>query len=102
MLRQHQSQVDLEGNIISDEETPCSAANCRINSFENVVINWISYESCDRWYHSVCTDLVDKSESKLSEMNYVRNKCNCNYDQNKIGTSVKSEILRAFCVGTFL
>ena len=93
MLRQHQSQVDLENDIISDEETPCSAANCRINSLENVVINWISYESCDRWYHSVCTDLVDKSESKLSEMNYVRNKCNCNYDQNKIGTSVKSENL---------
>ena len=32
MLRQHQSQVHLEDGIDSDEETPCSAANCRINS----------------------------------------------------------------------
>ena len=76
MLRQHQSHVDLEDDIDSDEETPCSAANCRINSLDNVVINWVSYESCDRWYHLVCIDLADKSESELSEMNYVCNKWN--------------------------
>ena len=46
MLRQHKSQADLEDD--SDEETPCSAANCRINSLDNVAINWISCESCDR------------------------------------------------------
>ena len=28
MLRQYQSQVDLDDDIDSDEETPCSAANC--------------------------------------------------------------------------
>ena len=44
MLRQHQSQVDLEDDINSDEETSWIAANCRFNSFNNVVINWISYE----------------------------------------------------------
>ena len=76
MLRQHQSQVDLEDDIYSDEETPCSAANCRTNSFNNVEINWVSCESCDRWYHSVSSNLADKSESKLSEMNYVCNKSN--------------------------
>ena len=76
MLHQHQSQIDLEDDIDSDEETPCSAANCRINSLDNVVINWVSYELCDRWYHSVCIDLADKSESELSEMNYGCNKCN--------------------------
>ena len=37
MLRQHQSQVDLEDDIDSDEETPCSAANHRINSLDNLV-----------------------------------------------------------------
>ena len=48
MLRQHQSHVDLEDDIDSDEETPCSAANCQINSLDNVVINWVSCKSCDR------------------------------------------------------
>ena len=76
MLLQYQSQVDLDDDIDSDEETPCSAANCRISFLDNVVINWVSCESCDRWYHSVCIDLADKSESELSEMNYVCNKCN--------------------------
>ena len=28
MLRQHQSQVDHEDEIDSDEETPCSVPNC--------------------------------------------------------------------------
>ena len=37
VLRQRQSQVDLEDDIDSDEETPCSAANCRINSLDNLV-----------------------------------------------------------------
>ena len=37
VLRQHQSQVDLEGDINSNEETPCFAANCRINSLDNLV-----------------------------------------------------------------
>ena len=87
MLSQHQSQVDLEDGIVSDEEMPCSAANCQINSFDNVVINWVSCESCDRWYHSVCIDLADKFESELSEMNYVCNKCKWNYDQNSIRSS---------------
>ena len=76
ILRQYQSHVDLEDDIDSNEGTPCSAANCRINSLDNVVVNWVSCESCYRWYHSVCIDLADKSESKLSEMNYVCNKCN--------------------------
>ena len=40
----YQSQVDLEDDINSDEETPWIAANCWFNSFNNVVINWISYE----------------------------------------------------------
>ena len=37
VLRQHQTQVDLEDDIDSDEETPCSAANRRINSLDNLV-----------------------------------------------------------------
>ena len=74
MLRQHQSQVDHEDDFDSDEETPCSVPNCWINSLDNVGINCISCESCDRWYHSVCIGLADKSESQLSGMNYVCNK----------------------------
>ena len=68
MLRQHQSQVDLEDDINCDKETHSSAANCRVNSLDNFVINWVSCESCDRWY-SVCIDHADKSESELSEIN---------------------------------
>ena len=98
ILRQHQSQVDLEDGIDSDEETPWSAANCRINSLDNIVINWFSCESCNRWYHSVSIDLADKSESELSEMNYVCNKCNWNYDQNRIRTSLCEHFLWALFV----
>ena len=76
MLRQHQNQVDLEDDIDSNLETPCSAANCRINSLNNVVVNRVSCESCDRWYHSVSMGLPDKSESELSQMNYLCKKCN--------------------------
>ena len=101
MLRQHQSQVDLEDDIDSDEETPYSAANCQINCFDNVVINWVSCESCDWWYHSVCIDIADKSESQLNEMNYVCNKCNWNYHQNRIRTSFCEHFLRAFVLIVF-
>ena len=87
MLSQHQSQVDLENDIDSNKEMLCSAANCRIKFLDIVVINWVSCESYVRWHHSVCIDLADKSESQLSEMNYVCNKCNWNYNQNRITTS---------------
>ena len=76
MLSQHQSQVDLENDIDSNKEMLCSAANCRIKFLDIIVINWVSCKSYDRWYHSVCIDLAVKSESQLSEMNYVCNKCN--------------------------
>ena len=98
MLRQHQSQVDLKDDVDSNEETPCSAANCRINSLDNVVINWVSCELCDRWYHSFCIDLADKSESELSEVNYVYSKCNRKYDQNRNRTSFCEQ----FFVSSFL
>ena len=58
MLRDHQDRVEVNE---SDSEA-CSATNCQINLSRNAVINCICCEECDRWYHSVCVGLEDKSE----------------------------------------
>jgi len=74
MLRQNQACADNDDEIDSDVETPCSAPSCKINSIDNVVINWIGCESCDRWYHLVCVGLGDKSENEIRQLEYT-NKC---------------------------
>ena len=74
MLRDHQDRVEVNE---SDSEA-CSATNCQINQSRNAVINWICCEECDRWYHSVCVGLEDKSEIDINNMDYIC--AECSYD----------------------
>ena len=59
MLHNHQDWVEVNE---SDGDKAFWATNCQINLGRNAVINWICCEECDRWYHSVCVDLENKSE----------------------------------------
>ena len=75
VLPNHQNRIEV--NKINSVEA-CSVTNCQINLGRNVVINWICCEECDRWYHSVCVGLEDKSEIDINNMDYIC--AECSYD----------------------
>ena len=50
MLHQGKSTRDDEDHANEDQE--CAAESCIISSLVNLVINWISCESCEDWYHT--------------------------------------------------
>jgi len=59
MLRQNQGCAGNDAESDSDEEIPCPAASCKINSLDNVVINWIGCESCDCDYNTLAISAKD-------------------------------------------
>ena len=67
MLPNHQDRIKVKE---IDNDDTCSVTNCQINLGRKAVINWICCEECDRWYHSVCVGLEDKSEIDINNMDY--------------------------------
>ena len=69
MLRRGKSAGDDEDHANEDQE--CAAKSYIISSLTNPVINWISCESCEDWYHTSCIQdkscLEYKSENKLKQ-----------------------------------
>ena len=54
------------------EEAECTAIECIISTLENVVIEWVSCESCCEWYHSKYIPMLsDKTPEQLNEMIFI-------------------------------
>lgn len=73
MLRQYPNNDDVSDDSDSDEEN-CSTF-CKIRDFKNVVITWISCDTCASWYHSHCVDLGRLSQPEIERLKYICTKC---------------------------
>ena len=68
-------QVESE-NSDEEEDAECAAIKCIISTLENVVIEWVSCESCRKWFQSKCVPtLSDKTPEQLNEMIFICSNC---------------------------
>ena len=68
-------QVESE-NSDEEEDAECAAIKCIISTLENVVIEWVSCESCRKWYHSKCVSMLsDKKAEQLNEKIFICSNC---------------------------
>ena len=67
-------QVKSENS--DEEDVERAAIECIISTLENVVIEWVSCESCRKWYQSKCVPtLSDKTPEQLNEMIFICSNC---------------------------
>ena len=63
-------------NSGEEEDSECAAIKCIISTLENVVMEWVSCESCRKWYHSKCVStLSDKTPEQLNEIIFICSNC---------------------------
>ena len=68
-------QVESE-NSDEEEDVERAAIECIISALENVVIEWVSCESCCKWFQSKCVPtLSDKTPEQLNEMIFICSNC---------------------------
>ena len=63
-------------NNDKEKDAECAAIKCIISILDNVVIEWVSCESCCKWYHSKCVPtLSDKTPEQLNEIIFIFSNC---------------------------
>ena len=67
-------QVKSENS--DEEDVERAAIECIISTLENAVIEWVSCESCRKWFQSKCVPtLSDKTPEQLNEMIFICSNC---------------------------